>query len=258
MIGFIIKKAFFDTWDHLLKFVLFNFITIPFLLLGFLGLKIISVGSVLGLLVIFVSLVAFIIHQGAIAYFIRDIGDCQSVSLKDYLKYLKMDLNVKVKFALSWSAFISITSTSIFYYLNGKGLMSLIPLAIVFWVSVITMMATIMFFPIKIRLDGEFKKVVKKCFIILLDNPGTGIFIFIYTIVLLILSLPSLGLLPPGISSIACVVDTTVHLYELKYDYLENNPGADRKNIPWKELTYELNENIGPRSLKGMIFPWKD
>jgi hypothetical protein len=33
-----------------------------------------------------------------------------------------------------------------------------------------------------------------------------------------------------------------------KYDYLEANPGADRKHLPWADLLYEENESIGPRS----------
>ncbi len=258
MIGFIIKKAFFDTWDNLIKFVVFNFMTIPFLFLAYFGFKIVALGSVLGFVVVLIALIALIIHQGTIAYFIKDIGDSQSVTLKDYFKHLKTDFKIKLQFGVSWSVFITITSFAIMYYLNGTGLMSLIPLALVFWFSVMTSMATLMFFPIKIRLEGNYKKVIKKCFILLLDNPLAGIFVFIYTIILLLLSIPSLGLLPPGLSSIACVLDTTVHLYDLKYDYLEKNPDANRKKIPWKELTWDLNENIGPRSLRGMIFPWKD
>ena len=258
MIGFIIKKAFFDTWDNLIKFVVFNFMTLPFLVLAYYGFKLFAVGGLIGFAVVFIALVGLIIHQGTIAYFIKEIGNSQSVSVKDYLKYLKTDFKIKLQFGVAWSFFITVTSFSILYYLNGTGMMSLIPLALVFWFSVMTSMATLMFFPIKIRLEGNFKKVIKKCFILLLDNPLAGIVVFIYTILLFLLSIPSLGLLPPGLSSIACVLDTTVHLYDLKYEYLDKNPDANRKKIPWKELTWDLNQNIGPRSLKGMIFPWKD
>lgn len=258
MIGFIIKKAFFDTWDNLIKFVVFNFMTLPFLVLAYYGFKLVAMGGLIGFAVVFIALVGLIIHQGTISYFIKEIGNSQSVSIKEYFKYLKTDFKIKLQFGVALSFFITITSFAIMYYLNGTGMMSLIPLALVFWFSVITSMATLMFFPIKIRLEGDFKKVIKKCFILLLDNPLAGIVVFIYSILLFLLSIPSLGLLPPGLSSIACVLDTTVHLYDLKYDYLDKNPDANRKKIPWKELTWDLNENIGPRSLKGMIFPWKD
>jgi hypothetical protein len=258
MIGFIIKKAFFDTWDNLLKVIVFNLMTVPFLILAYFGLKLFSEGIVLGLILVFIGIIAIVIHQGTVAYFLRDIGDSISTPISHYLKYLKTDFSLKIKFSIGWVFFITLTSFSIFYYLNGDGLISLIPLALVFWFSSMTSIAVLFFFPIKIRLEGDFKKVLKKCFILLLDNPFTGIFIFIYTVILVLLSIPSLGLLPPGLGSIGCLIDTTVHMYDLKYDYLENNPDADRKKIPWAELTYELNENVGPRSLKGMIFPWKD
>ena len=61
-------------------------------------------------LVVFIALVGLIIHQGTIAYFIRDIGDSQSVSLTDYLKHLKTDFKIKLQFGVSWSFFITITS----------------------------------------------------------------------------------------------------------------------------------------------------
>ncbi|MBN2619267.1 MAG: hypothetical protein JXR64_13225 [Spirochaetales bacterium] len=258
MIGFIIKKAFFDTWDNLIKFVVLNLMTIPFLFIIYLGLNFISSGNLLGVLLIAIGLILFILHLGTIAYLIRDIGNSSFGSMKDYIKYFKEEFNIKIKFGVSWTLFIILTTFSIGYYLNGEGFLSLIPLALVFWFSMTTSLAVILFFPIKTRFSGNFIKIVKKSFIILLDNSGVGIFVFIYTIILLILSIPTLGLLFPGVSSIMCVLDTTVHMYELKYDYLEANPEADRKKLPWNELYYELNENIGPRSLKGMIFPWKD
>lgn len=258
MIKFIIKKAFFDTWDNLIRFFIFNLMTIPFILITYFGFSLAVNRILIGFLFVAIGVVLLVIHQATIFYFLRDIGNCNSVSFKDYIKYLKQDFKIKVQFAFAWTGFITITSISIVYYLGGDSLVTLIPLALVFWFTLMTGMATLFFFPIKIRLEGNFTKVLKKCFIILLDNPGAGIFVFIYTLILFILSIPSIGLLPPGLSSIGCVIDTTVHMFELKYDYLDNNPDADRKKIPWTELTYELNENIGPRSLKGMIFPWKD
>ena len=46
-------------------------------------------------------------------------------------------------------------------------------------------------------------------------------------------------------------------LLMFKYDYLDENPDADIKHIPWDDLLYDEREKVGPRSLKSMIFPWK-
>ena len=43
-----------------------------------------------------------------------------------------------------------------------------------------------------------------------------------------------------------------------KYEYLEKNPNAKRKDIPWETLLAEEKEYLGKRTLKGFIFPWKD
>jgi hypothetical protein len=42
----------------------------------------------------------------------------------------------------------------------------------------------------------------------------------------------------------------------VKYDYLEEHGQA--KSIPWEELLEDEEDKMGRRSLRGMIFPWKD
>ena len=46
-----------------------------------------------------------------------------------------------------------------------------------------------------------------------------------------------------------------------KYDWLEVNPGISleqRKNVPWEDLIAKDRKTLGPRTLKGFIFPWKE
>ena len=43
-----------------------------------------------------------------------------------------------------------------------------------------------------------------------------------------------------------------------KYDYLEENPDAKRNDIPWDALLIDERERVGKRTLRGMIFPWKE
>ncbi len=43
-----------------------------------------------------------------------------------------------------------------------------------------------------------------------------------------------------------------------KYDYLESHPEVNRRQIPWEELLFDEREKIGPRTLRGMIFPWRN
>ena len=49
----------------------------------------------------------------------------------------------------------------------------------------------------------------------------------------------------------------TMKLLMKKYDFLEENPDATKKDINWEDLLYEDKQLVGPRSIKNMIFPWK-
>jgi hypothetical protein len=39
---------------------------------------------------------------------------------------------------------------------------------------------------------------------------------------------------------------------------LEENPDANRRKIPWDALLIDEKDRVGSRSIRGMIFPWKD
>ena len=64
--------------------------------------------------------------------------------------------------------------------------------------------------------------------------------------------------LVPGVATILLFYQVAFKLRLYKYDYLETHPNARPKDIPWADLLYTDRERVGPRSLRGMIFPWKD
>jgi hypothetical protein len=67
-----------------------------------------------------------------------------------------------------------------------------------------------------------------------------------------------LALLLPGPAGMLLLMDEALRLRLRKYDYLEANPRADRRKIPWKELLEEDVELTGTRTLRNFIFPWKE
>ncbi|MDR0683993.1 MAG: hypothetical protein LBF83_02555, partial [Spirochaetaceae bacterium] len=106
-------------------------------------------------------------------------------------------------------------------------------------------------------LDTKLTKIIKKSFIIFFDNPGLCIFAFFHNLALLALSV-LLAFLIPGPAGILLFLDEALRLRLLKYDWLEENPDADRRKIPWESLLIEEREKTGSRSFKSFIFPWKD
>ena len=63
--------------------------------------------------------------------------------------------------------------------------------------------------------------------------------------------------LVPGVAGMNLASHDAIRLLMLKYDWLEENPDADRRHLPWADILYDEEEKVGPRSFKNMIFPWK-
>jgi uncharacterized membrane protein YesL len=112
------------------------------------------------------------------------------------------------------------------------------------------------FFPVQSRLDKKFGKILKKMFLLFLDNPLFSVGLLVGAVATLALSAFT-ALLLPGIASILLWWNVALKLRIYKYDYLEKHPDA-RRNIPWDALLVEDRERVGKRTLKGMIFPWKE
>jgi hypothetical protein len=132
---------------------------------------------------------------------------------------------------------------------------------LIFWTLVLAVISFQFFFAIRARLDTKPLKIIKKCFIIFFDNPGFSIFSALYTLVTLILSIIFVFLLP-GPGGLLLFLDEGLRLRLMKYDWLEATPPAPdsppRRPIPWDTLLIEERERTGSRTLRNIIFPWKD
>ncbi|MDA3939667.1 MAG: hypothetical protein PF693_10190 [Spirochaetia bacterium] len=257
MILFFIKKVFFDAWDNLLTVVLFN-----------IGFSIIIAGS---------SYIAFLFEPAGVGYFSTVIlavliFNNYAAAVSGYMNELISNNRPEIKqfpeyIKKYWKSSAIISVISIFqiaaiiigfpFYFSIGGLPGLIGLVTLFWISVLWWLAVQYFFPIATQLEPNIKKQFKKSFIILLDNTFFSIFLGIYTITVLGVSFFT-ALLIPGITVVLLAHQVALKLRLYKYDYLEANTEVNRKNIPWAELLYDEKEKIGTRTIKGMIFPWKE
>ena len=93
-------------------------------------------------------------------------------------------------------------------------------------------------------------------FLILLDNPLFTLSLMLTSLLISLLSVLT-ALLLPGIATVLLLTNAGLKLRLYKYDYLDQHPES-RKHIPWDMLLNEDRERVGKRTLKGMIFPWKE
>ncbi|MDR2746250.1 MAG: hypothetical protein LBB77_02285 [Treponema sp.] len=259
MIGFLIKKTFFDLWDNLFRVALLNLgfiisaafpVFIPGLLLGVPVLSVISMAA---------GILWCTVYLSAAAYSLKSVSDYSAFGFGDFFRNIKVVWPVGLVMGVLIFAFLLILMV-IRFYLGLNSLFGLFLAAVVFWTAVVAVLSFQFFFAIRSRLDTKLTKVIKKSFIFFFDNPGFCVFSFIHNAVLLVLSV-FLAFLFPGPAGILLYLDEALRLRLLKYDWLEANAGeagSKRKKIPWDALLIEEREKTGTRTLKSFIFPWKD
>jgi uncharacterized membrane protein YesL len=257
MFGFLIRKFFYDMWDNLYKLALINLgflasLTIPILIPPlFESIPALSLGIIaLGMLWCFVYL-------STAALSLKALSDYRSFGFADFFRNLKTAWPAGLLGGgLFFIGYLLITMVIPFYF-SRNSFPGLLLGSLVFWTLLAGILAFQFLFPIRSRLDPKLPKVIRKCFIILLDNTAFCIFSGLISLVILVLSVVLL-LLFPGPGGILLFLDEALRLRLLKYDWLEANPGADRRKIPWDALLIDEREKTGTRSLRNLIFPWKD
>jgi hypothetical protein len=260
MIGFLIKKTFYDLWDNLFRFILLNLgfivsLAVPILLPGLMPSPIIAaVIAAIGIIWCFVYL-------AAAAITVKAVSDYGVFNFADFLANLKKGWPAGIIVGLAVFSFFIVIRLIIPFYLDMGNMVGMLLAGLLFWTLVLTVISFQFFFAIRARLDSKPLKIIKKCFIIFFDNPGFSIFSALYTLVTMIVSF-IFALLIPGPAGLLLFLDEGLRLRLMKYDWLEANPptpdSPKRRPIPWDALLIEEREKTGTRTLRNLIFPWKD
>lgn len=256
MLSFFVKKAFFDGWDHLFGLVLLNLGFVVILGLAFFVPGLVGGGA----LVFYLSLAPFVL-LGAVwwslcVHALSEVADYGDLSFRTLPALLKKALVPGLQYGVMGILVTLALGIGLPFYLSRGGLLGAAAAGLLLWGSIFFLLALQWYLPLRVRLGGGFLKNLKKAFIIFFDNAFFSVFLFVWTILSLALSVV-LALLIPGLAGIALGLDDALKLRLYKYDWLEAHPGAKRSDLPWEELLTEDKELLGPRSLKNMIFPWK-
>jgi hypothetical protein len=189
---------------------------------------------------------------------VKKITDNEVFGLKDFFCDIAVSAIKPALVILAWVVIVILIAVFVFpFYAGIKTTAAFTLLAFLFWLLFAVCFAFQHFLAIYNRLDRRLFIALKKCFIIFFDNTLFSILTLLFSFVLLVVSLAA-ALLIPGLAGILLFYDEALRLRLLKYDYLEANPQADRKHIPWDILLIDEKEKTGSRSIKDLIFPWKD
>jgi len=257
MVGFFIKKSFFDGWDNLIPLVILNIGYVIFLALGYLAFSALTVSVGLGIFLLLVWLFAVQVYNALVSFFTEAFANYRRPEIKE----LKTCLQESFRYVLLLTAVSAVLIVVIFivmpFYLMTSGIIGAISLALMFWFNIFGWTALMYYLPAARQLKDPPLKVLKKSFILFLDNIGFSFFLLVYTLFNAVISVLTAFLIP-GFASILMSHQIALKLRMYKYDYLEENPDASPKEIPWEALLIDEQEKVGHRTLKGMIFPWKE
>lgn len=254
---FLIKKTFFDMWDNMLTVFLLN---IGFVLVaaGMLYLPYLtSFSVVLSYISLAIGIICFFLYTGAASMVARNIVDYQRTEFKEFFSYFKSTWKPSLLLSGLMILQVFVVLVAFPFYLSMGGLLGVAAVALIFWVSLFFWVANQYYFPVRARLDDGLRKIIRKTFVLFFDNTMFSLMLAVGTVAIFVLSGFTAFLLP-GLGSILIWHQAGLKLRLLKYDYLEESPEAERKNIPWDALLIDEKERVGHRTLRGMIFPWKE
>ena len=258
MFGFVIKKAFFDLWDNFLGALILNVGAIALATLPALGPSATAAMPPLVSLSVFVFgvLVMYAYASGVFAV-ARANTDYRASEWTVFWTGLREQWRTLVGVGGLMLAHGALVLVAVPVYLNMGNLIALFALAMIFWLSVLWLLA-VQYVPAAVtRLSGNLGSLLKKSFVLVFDNTLFSVGVALGALVILLVSVFT-AFLFPGIAGLAIWYHTALKLRLLKYDFIEANPQADRKRVPWDELLYEERERVGTRTLRGMIFPCKE
>ncbi len=258
MIGFFIKKAFFDAWDNLIGIVVSNLGFLLVLIVFSLGMQYVGTSAILFIVTLVVSISLFSFHSVGVANLTLNYSNYKRVGFAGYKEGLKLFTTHALFFSLYNIAIIVLATIVMPFYLGFGNYLGLFLGVVTFWILITALLANQYFLPLMSRFTGDTPlKTFKKSFIMALGNLGVTIFLFFYNIIQLVLTFVTAGLMF-NFTGIYLANQDAFKLLLLKLDWLDENPEESIKSVNWEDILYDERENVGHRTFKNMIFPWKD
>ncbi len=252
MILFLLRKTFLHCWDNLYTLLCVN-LSLAMLVALYGYLASLQGGGYLGLVAIY--LFNFLIGTTSVV----------AMKVSDYdppvASLFVLGGRTVWKDALFFTACFVLQGMALnhiipFYLTLGSRLAGLSLGLLLFLVCAAWWVAMIYYYPVRLRLNLPPSRAAHVAFLLFIDNLSLSLAIFLLSATALLLSLVT-ALLLPGIGFMLVFHQVAGKTLLRKYHYLEHHPGAEQE-IPWSRLLKDDLEVIGRRSMKGIIFPWKE
>ncbi|MDR1390589.1 MAG: hypothetical protein LBJ31_11530 [Treponema sp.] len=256
MFGFLLKKTFYDLWDHLFSLLLLNLIFMAlFFTAFFLPALFSSAQWPLFKTALFCAcFFAMSLHVSAASGCVNALSSERNFDKTGYVRLVIKAFKPALFLALIAAVPVFIFAVVIPFYLGTGSFFGIVTALFCSWMLLFGA-AALQFFPVLYwRLEKRPLKAVKKCFLVFFDNVLLSLFLLVFNGVLCIFIFPC-----PSIPLL--YLDEALRLLLLKYDWIETHPPgneAARQKVPWDEILAEEKEKTGNRTWRDFIFPWRN
>lgn len=258
MIGFYIKKGFFDIWDNFLGVFLMNIGYAALLALFLVSMTLGADNTALGYSLLVVTILLFSFYSLGVSGVTYGYVHYKKLGFRAFKEAFRDHWAHAILYFLVVAAIVLCYTMIMPFYFALGNLFGLFLGMVVFWVGVFLILAMQFYYPLCFHVESDSPiKTLRKCFMVAGDNIGFALFMILRTAVDLVLTILTATLLP-GLTGMSVIKMGAMKILMFKYDFFEANPGTTKKDVNWEDLLYEEKEILGPRTLKNTIFPWKD
>jgi len=253
-----IKKTFFDLWDHLFFAMAVNLV-FTLATLGLSSLSFLFQGLGPGGLFIFLPLPFLLasVLGGLATFWSKDIAVVGSAKFADLVPHLAASWKASLVFGFAWLVLVAGFLFGVPFYTAINPILGFVFGIVMAWALFFGAGMSLFYPGLNAQIEPRVRKLLKKSFMVFLANPGISFLMALVFVGALVLTVVTLGFFP-GIVGLSLWLQVCFKFVMLKYEWMEANPEADHKKVPWSVILADDMEKVGPRSFKSLIFPWKD
>ncbi len=258
MLGFCIRKAFYNGWDNIPRLAVMNLVYVLLFLAFYLaGGTNLETHTALSLTLMSIIILAYCVYSLGVYKVTYSI----SKDIKPDFDTFKHAISEKLKHGLLYYLMMMLVLVGVFFvgpaWISLGNMVGYFTGTLTLWVALVALLFMQYYLPLCFycpeKKPGE---VLKLSFAFFNDNIGYSIFLLLRTVFDIVISVLT-ALLLPGLSGVAVSRTTMVRLLIIRYEYLDNNPGKTKKQADWYEVLEDEMESFGKRNLLDLIFPRK-
>lgn len=266
MFGFFLKKNFSDIWDNILFILLSNLFANAVVAAALYSLyRLESIPDLARYIIVVAGAGIFMIFIFAWGENAARIADFGVPSWKSFFASIPSSIVPGFSFGALFALLLIVARIAFSFYFilykNGN-IMGIFLAALIGWFTFVVILAMQWFVPLYSLQENSFGQCIKKAFIIFFDNAKFSFACLLNNIILLALSVFTLGFIP-GVNGLLLTGMNALRLRLYKYDWYEQHPEIledrdKRSEVPWDELLAEDKESLGPVKLSTILMPWKN